>query len=156
MNKRIVIIGNAGSDKSTLATQLQKELGIPLHHLDTHVFVNGNKTDQDEIIKVQEQLVKQDSWIIEGCSIKTLEIRYKRADLVIFLDIPRIHCLYRILKRCFTFDKKLGLSGCLRIPNWALLKYIWNFDKEKKPQIYEVKDKYPNIPFKARQKTDGP
>jgi adenylate kinase family enzyme len=151
MNKktpnRIAIIGNPGSGKSTFATRLEKLLNIPVHHMDTHVFVNGKKTDQQKLIKIQQELVDQDSWIIEGCSISTLEMRFEKADVVIYLNFPRVRCIWRVLKRCFVFDKNLANSGCVRVANWALLKYIWNFDKDKKPRIYEVKNKYPKLNF---------
>lgn len=140
--KRIAIVGNPGSGKSTLATRLGMLLNIPVHHLDTHVFVNGNKTAKQELIQVQQKLVDQDSWIIEGCSISTLEMRLEKADMVIYLNIPRMQCIWRVLKRALAFDEKLANSGCVRLANWTLLKYIWNFGKEKSWKIEELKDQY--------------
>lgn len=151
--KRIVIIGNPGSGKSTLATRLGALLDLPVHHLDTHAFVNGNKTAKQELIQIQQQFVGQDSWIIEGCSISTLDMRFEKADIVIYLDIPRIHCVWRVLKRAFAFDESLANSGCVRLPNWTLIKYIWNFEKDKKPIIYEVKNKYPKSNFHVLKNT---
>ena len=145
--KRIAIIGNAASGKSTLATRLGMLLDLPVHHLDTHVFVNGTKTAKQELIQIQQLLVDQDSWIIEGCSISTLEMRFEKAELVIYLNVPRSHCIWRVLKRAFAFDESLANSGCVRFANWTLLKYIWNFEKDKKPIIYEVKNKYPKLNF---------
>ncbi|MCP5506786.1 MAG: AAA family ATPase [Chlamydiales bacterium] len=133
-SKRIAIIGNPGSGKSTLATRLGVLLDIPVHHLDTHVFVNGKKTDQQKVIQIQQKLVSKDVWIIEGCSFSALEMRFEKPDMVIYLDIPRLQCIWRVLKRCFAFDESLANSGCVRLPNWTLNKYIWNFEKDKKPR----------------------
>lgn len=91
--ERIAIIGNPGSGKSTFATRFGILLDIPVHHLDTHVFVNGNKIGKQELIEVQQKLVDQNSWIIEGCSILTLKLRFEKADMVIFLDFPRLQCI---------------------------------------------------------------
>ncbi len=151
--KRIAIIGNPGSGKSTLATRLGELLNIPVHHLDTHVFVNGKKTDQQKVIQIQRKLIDQESWIIEGCSFSALEMRFEKADTVIFLDVSRIQCIWRVLKRYFVFDEKLATSGCLRGANWTLLKYIWKFEKDKKPIIYEVKNKYPKLNFHVLNST---
>lgn len=147
--KRIAIIGNPGSGKSTLAMRLGKLLDIPVHHLDTHVFVNGKKTDKEKVIQIQRGLVSQESWIIEGCSFSALEMRFEKADMVIYLDIPRIQCIWRVIKRTFVFDQKLADSGCLRLPNWTLLKFIWAFEKDKKPKIHEVKNKYSKTDFQV-------
>ncbi len=152
--KRIAIIGNPGSGKSTLATRLGELLNIPVHHLDTHVFLNGNKTAKQELVQIQQELVDQDFWIIEGCSISTLEMRFENADMVIYLDIPRIQCIWRVLKRPFAFDKNLANSGCVRLANWTLIKYIWNFAKDKSWRIEKLKDQYrSNIDFKVIENT---
>lgn len=145
--KRIAIIGNPGSGKSTLAATLGKLLDIPVHHLDTHAFVNGNKTALQELIQIQKKLVDQDSWIIEGCSISTLDIRFERADMVVYLDVPRVQCILRALKRTFAFDEVAVNSGCVRLANWTLIKYIWSFERDKRPKIYEAKNKYPKLNF---------
>ncbi len=58
--KRIAIIGNPGSGKSTLATRLGMLLDIPVHHLDTHAFVNGKKTAKQELIIKRQLLLPPD------------------------------------------------------------------------------------------------
>jgi len=40
--QRIVIIGNLGSDKSTLARKMSKILGIPVSHMHTLRFVEND------------------------------------------------------------------------------------------------------------------
>jgi len=151
--KRIAIIGKPGSGKSTLASRFGTLLNTPVHHLDSHAFVNGKKAGKPELIQVQQKLVDQDSWIIEGCSISTIEMRFEKADMVIYLDVPRIHCIWRVLKRSFAFDEKLANSGCVRLANWTLIKYIWNFEKDKKPQIFELKNKYSKLNFRVIRNT---
>ncbi len=143
--KKIAIIGVPGSGKSTLACKMGKLMNIPVHHLDTHLFIKDIKRDQKGFISIQQKLVDQDSWIIEGCSIKTLEMRFTRADIVIYLRFSRILCAWRVIKRSFTIDQKLSNSGCASSINWELLKYIWNFEKEKNKRIEELKNLYPQV-----------
>lgn len=145
--KRIAIIGLPGSGKSTFATRLGKKLNIPVHHLDTHMF-NGNvKRDREEFLAVKEALVKEDSWIIEGCSLSTLEMRFARADTVIYFQLPRLQCIWRICKRLFTFNQADAITGCLNGINWTLIKYIWNFERDKGQDIENLRKKYPQVHF---------
>ena len=44
------------------------------------------------------------------------------------------------------FNYKREFDG-LRAINWELLKYTWNFDKEKRARIEELRDKYPQTDF---------
>jgi adenylate kinase family enzyme len=145
--KRIAIIGLPGSGKSSFATKLGKILDIPVHHLDKEMFKGGVKRDRDEFLSMKRVLVQEDSWIIEGCSLSTLEMRFARADTVIYMDLPRLLCLWRVCKRVFTFDEYLAETGCLQGVNWTLIKYIWNFDKDKRPAIEELRKRYPDVKF---------
>jgi|SRR5579872_4221666 len=145
---RIAIIGIPGSGKSTFATKLGKLLDIPVHHLDKHRFEpNGEKKDKQEFLSIQKTLIAEDAWIIEGCSFSTYEMRFARADMVIYFHFPRLVCIARVLKRFFIFDKALSETGCLRGINGKLLKYIWNFDKEKRADIEAFRKKYPHVHF---------
>ena len=97
--KKIVLIGSGGSGKSTLARQLGERLKIKVYHLDALFWKpNWVGVPKDEQTKVQNDLVKKESWIIDGNYGGTMDIRLNAADTIIFLDIPRTICLYRAFK----------------------------------------------------------
>ncbi len=80
MPKKIAIIGVPGSGKSTFAFRLSRILDIPVHHLDGHMFQpGGKKRDKMEFIAIQKAMLDEDSWIIEGCSFSTFEMRFSKA-----------------------------------------------------------------------------
>ena len=145
--KKFALIGLPGSGKSTFASKLGGILGIPVHHLDKHMFDGRKKRDREEFLSVKEALIKEDSWIIEGCSLSTLEMRFARADTVIYFHLPRLQCIWRVCKRLFTFNKSLADTGCLNGINWTLIKYIWNFDHDKRQSIEELRKRYPQVNF---------
>ncbi len=146
--KRIAIIGIPGSGKSTFANRLGKQLNIPVYHLDKYVFLeNGEKRDHQELINMQNEITAKDSWIIEGCSIKTLDIRFARADTVIYLELPRLLCVWRMFKRVITFREFFSDTGCLKVVNWPLLKYSWNFGRDKNAIIEAAEDRHPHLNF---------
>ena len=145
--KRIAIIGLPGSGKSTFATKLGNILNIPVHHLDKHMFDGKKKRNKQEFLSVKDSLLKEEFWIIEGCSFSTLEMRFARADTIIYFHLPRWLCIWRVCKRLFTFDKRIVDTGCLNGINWLLIKYIWTFDRDKRESIEELRKRYPNVEF---------
>lgn len=149
--KRLAIFGLPGSGKSTFANKLGKMLNIPTHHLDRHYFIAKWKMrPRHEFLAVQKEMIQEDSWIIEGNSIATLEMRFARADTVIYFHLPRYLCLWRIFKRPFDHDDSLLdiPEGCSKNGmNWSLLKYLWTFDKQKNAKISELKMNYPDVEF---------
>ena len=146
--KRFAIIGLPGSGKSTFATLLGETLDIPVHHLDKHMFEkDGKKKDKEGLLSIERSMTKEEAWVIEGCSLSTLETRFARATDVIYFRFPRLLCLWRILKRFCIYDKALSNTGCVRAVNWRLIKYIWKFEAEKGKGIETLASKYPQVRF---------
>jgi len=73
--KRVAIIGLPGSGKSTFAVKLGKILKIQIYHLDSYIFDGRKKRNHEEFMSVKKTIVSEKSWIIEGCSFSTLELR---------------------------------------------------------------------------------
>jgi len=136
---RILILGNPGSGKSTLARLLGERLGIEVIHLDRHFWTPGwvlvPFRDWSGIV---EELVKGDSWIIDGNYTRTLDIRLDRADGIIWLDFPRVICLYRCLLR---IAKGYGKTrpdiapGCPEKFDWEFIRFVWTFRTHHRPNI---------------------
>ena len=58
--------------------------------------------------------MNQERWIIDGNSTKSLEMRYSKADLVLYFNYPRYLCYWRIFKRLFYKNKLIDdrAEGC--------------------------------------------
>jgi len=98
--EKIVIIGSPGSGKSTLAQELGSILNIKVYHLDRIFWQRGWKEKpRDMRIKILQELVRENQWIIEGTYLDSSEPRLKAADTIIFLDVAPLACLWRIFKR---------------------------------------------------------
>ena len=112
--KRISIVGPSGSGKSTLAVKLGKVLNLPVHHIDCYFIKPGWQAGDKLVVAKQiEEVTKTDEWIIDGNYKLTLENRFKRSDLIIFLNFPLEFCIQSIKQR---HDKKerLGLPEYLK------------------------------------------
>jgi adenylate kinase family enzyme len=103
--EKIVIIGSAGSGKSTLAQKLGPLLNIEPVHLDRIFWQPGwkEKPREQRIDILQSFVYKQKRWIIEGAYLGSSEPRLDAADTIIFLDIPPLTCLWRIIRRHFKY-----------------------------------------------------
>ncbi|MBO0992692.1 DNA topology modulation protein [Bacillus sp. SD088] len=137
--KKIAIIGSGGSGKSTLARKLGELIKIEVFHLDA-LFWNPGwvGTSKQEQQLVQNELVEQESWIVDGNYSGTIDIRLNKADTIIFLDIPRTICAYRVIKRWIQYRNKtrpdMG-EGCEERVSVEFLKWVWEYPKSKKPLI---------------------
>lgn len=148
--RRIMLFGIPGSGKSTFALKLSRILHLPLFHLDKYFFLEGWKErDYDEFLDIQSELVKQEYWIIDGNATRSLEMRYRRADMILYFNFNRVLCLYRIFKRLIHKHPHLSdrADGCTEKVRRRLITYLWGFPKRVKPQIEHLREKYPETTF---------
>lgn len=151
--QRIVILGNAGSGKSTLARALGKQLGLPVVHLDRLFWEPGwVEPDAEQFRSRVREAVSQDTWVCEGnYARRTFDLRLPRADLVIWLDTPRLTCLMRVIKRSVLNRPRPDLAdGCSEKLDRAFLtflKFVWTFNRGYRPGIEAVRETIgPQVP----------
>ena len=72
--KRIIVIGSPGAGKSTFARQLRDITGLPLYYLDIIWHLPDRTTiTKDEFDQKLMNILKTDSWIIDGNYGRTIE-----------------------------------------------------------------------------------
>lgn len=150
MPQKIMIFGRPGSGKSSFASLIAQKTRLPLHHLDKHFFIsNWIERDYTEFLNIQRKLVNETRWIIDGNSIRSLEMRWARADFVIYFNYNKWQCLFRLIKRCFMNKRNIDdrAPHCPEIIRWPLVKYMWNFEKRVDSEINILRGKYPNTTF---------
>lgn len=140
--RKILVIGSGGAGKSTFARRLGQLLDIEVIHLDALYWHAGwIETPKPEWAKRVAELVQRDAWIMDGNYSGTFDIRLKACDAVIFLDMPRLLCLWRVLKRSVIYRKRsrpdMG-AGCPEKLDSDFIKFllwIWNYPKRTRPKI---------------------
>lgn len=139
--ERILIIGSAGAGKSTLARQLGEALSLPVVHLDRYYWQpDWIPTPNDEWDAFVVEAAKRDRWIMDGNYSRTLDLRLQRADTVVFLDMPRLLCLYRVLKRRIMYHGKTRPDlneECPEKLDRAFMLWVWNYKKRSRTKVME-------------------
>ena len=149
--QRIVILGNGGSGKSTLGRAIGKRLNLPVVHLDPLFWEPGwIEPDAEQFRQRVSQAIAPDAWVCEGnYARRTFDLRLPRADVIIWLETPRLTCFTRVIMRSLTNRSRPDLAaGCREKFDWVFLKFVWNFDQGTRPGIEKKKKKVgPQVPL---------
>lgn len=134
--QRVMVIGSSGSGKSTISRKLAKRYRLPLVHLDHHFWQPGWVQPSDEQWRRQVgDLISEEHWLHDGNYSSTMALRLQRADLVVFLDMSRSRCLWRVLVR-FLLGRQ-DIPGCGDRIRWRFLRYIWQFPRRSRPRVLD-------------------
>jgi adenylate kinase family enzyme len=137
--KRVAIIGSGGSGKSTFGRKLAARTGLPLIQLDHLYWLPGwQEPPEDEWQATHAELIAGERWIIDGNYGSTMVSRLAAADTVVFLDIPRLVCLWSVLRRLALagrFGRPSQVPGLSDKIDRAFLAWIWNYPKHKRPEV---------------------
>jgi adenylate kinase family enzyme len=139
VGQRVAIIGSGGAGKSTLARQLGDITGLPVVHLDAHFWKPGwVSTPNDEWDATVTELAAGERWILDGNYGRTMELRFARADTVVFVDYSRWLCCYRAVKRRVRYAGRSRpdmAEGCEEKIDLEFLKWIWDYPATRRPGI---------------------
>jgi adenylate kinase family enzyme len=127
----VVILGPGASGKSTLAIHLGEITGLPVIELDKIFWRPGLvATPRDQWIELQERLVEENGWIIDGDlgPYDAVEVRLQAADTVIFLDFSLVRCASRAIRR-----------SCERADFWL---WLLRYRRQSRPFLMEAIPKY--------------
>lgn len=139
--KRIMVIGSPGAGKSTFSRKLREITGLPLYYLDS-IWHKPDRTNisKEEFDKRLTEIVKEDSWIIDGNYQRTLKKRLDRCDTVFFLDYPLEICLKGAEERIG--KKREDLPWLETEFDEEFRQYIVDFAKDQLPEIYSLLEEY--------------
>ena len=140
--QRVLVIGSGGSGKSTVAAQLGELLNLEVHHLDKFFWSAGwVKPEPDEWIKTVTDLIERDSWVMDGNYSGTLELRLRKCDTIVFLDLPRVLCLWRIVKRFLLYRNRNRpdvAEGCPEKLDFEFVSWVWNYPRRSRPKVIKL------------------
>ncbi|MFT4003209.1 MAG: AAA family ATPase [Rhizobium sp.] len=140
MANRILVMGCSGGGKSTLSLKLAARFGLAYISIDRDIlwlpgWVERGKEEQRAIIVAK---VRGERWIMDGTNPSTFDVRLPRTDLVIWVRMPRLLCVWGVVSR---WIKWMGRTrpemapGCIEKVDWEFLRFIWTFEEKFTPRV---------------------
>lgn len=137
--RRVAIFGAPGSGKSTLARALAARLDLPAIHIDRFYFHPGwEPRSRDELAALVAQAAAGEAWIFDGNNSSTFPLRSARADLLVFLDLPRSLRLWRLSLRIaggYGRVRPDSAPGCPERLDLQFLRWAWNWNRDIRPKM---------------------
>lgn len=138
--KKIMVVGvSSGVGKSTFARDLGRQLAIEVFHLDALYWNPGwRPSSETEFVARQNQVMENECWIIEGNYDRSFAVRAEKADTIIYLELPLVVCLYRVVKRRLRYRGRTRPDmgrDCPEKIDWEFIKFILTTYRRRKREM---------------------
>lgn len=154
----ILVMGPPGSGKSTLASLLGVGLGLPVFHLDQAYWQSGwTRVPPDRFQAEVERLTALPAWIIDGNYTDTLAPRLSRADMVVYLDMPRWRSMVRIILRILRSYERVrsdAAPGCPERIDLPFLRFAWSWNRTRRARNLALIERFPGRKVFLHNRTD--
>jgi adenylate kinase family enzyme len=148
MNK-VMIIGNGGGGKTTLAYQIAKQQHIPLIEIDALQFQPGWVRTPEPMLRDAIRAVHDsDQWLIDGFGPwDQIEERAQLADTIIFVDHPIwVHFWWACERQIAAAQGEQRVGGppdCdLREVTRAMFETLWWVHEHLRPKLVALVECY--------------
>jgi adenylate kinase family enzyme len=138
---RVVIIGNGGGGKSTLARKLAAARRLQHVEIDRLLWEEGWKlAPADVYTKQHDDIIASDAWVIDGLGQQaSIPRRIARATEVILIDMPLWMHFWLAAERQIAWASgalRHAPGGILQMPpTRGLFRSIWDVDQNWMPGV---------------------
>jgi adenylate kinase family enzyme len=137
---RILVVGCSGGGKSTLSQKLAWQFALTYVSIDRDILwlPGWVQRDKDEQRRRIAERIAGDRWIMDGTSPSSFDIRLPRADIVIWVRMPRLLCIWGVVTRWLRYIGRTRpemAPGCIEKIDWEFLRFIWTFEEKFTPRI---------------------
>ena len=136
--RRVVVVGNSGAGKSTVAAALAGRLDAPHVELDGIFHQPGwTPMPREEFRERVAAVVAGDRWVVDGNYSSASDIVWERADTVVWVDPPRLTVTRRIIGRT--------------LRRMASRQELWNGNRERWRNLFSLDPQQSVIVWSVRR-----
>ena len=130
IGRRVHVIGNSASGKSTLAKRLALALDADFVELDAlnwlPDWVGLNETNPEELTRRFEHATRGDAWVVAGSYTRFAQRTFwPRLDTVIWLELPVPLLVWRVLRRSWRRWRTRELLWGTNVDRFWLQLALW-------------------------------
>ena len=135
--QRVVVLGMGGAGKSVLARRLGAAWALPVLHLDAVFWGPGWRPTPPEVWRdVVAGLAAGERWVIEGAYPEVVDLALPRAQLAVFLELPRWVTLPRLVLRPLRRPPGVDLPrGLEHVVDRENLGWAWRWPEQQRPAV---------------------
>ena len=98
--RRVSVVGNSGSGKTTMSRELAAALNVPLLELDSIFHLPGwTELPADEFRRQVDRFTSGDAWVVDGNYSAVRLLVWARVDTVVWVDPPDPVVMARVIRR---------------------------------------------------------
>jgi adenylate kinase family enzyme len=150
MPHRVVVAGASGSGKSTLARRLAAILDLPYVEIDS-LFHGPNWEPRPGFLVDVDAFSAGPRWIMEWQYSTARDLLASRADLLIWLDLPRRLTVWRAVRRTvlrrvrrealWNGNREPGIRAFFTDPD-HIVRWAWRTHADVAPLVIEASNRY--------------
>jgi adenylate kinase family enzyme len=152
--QRILVNGSVGAGKSTLARAIADRLSLPYTELDS-LYHGPQWTPRPEFHDDVARVVAGDRWVSEYQYRHVRPTLLARADLMIWLDLPRRVSMFRAVRRTLRRRRRREVlwNGNVERPLWHILvdpehiiRWAWTSHPGTAQRVDLARQERPELP----------
>lgn len=121
--RRVLVAGTSGAGKTTLAVRLSGVLEVPHVEIDA-LFHGPGWTPRREFVAEVEAFSAEPGWVTEWQYGAVRDLLADRADLVVWLDLPRAQVMSQVITRTLRrrLRRQVLWNGNVEAALWTVLR----------------------------------
>jgi adenylate kinase family enzyme len=153
--QRVLVAGTAASGKTTLAKRVAQTLGTP--HVEIDALYHGpDWTPRPTFKRDVEQFSAQRRWVTEWQYEQVRSMLVDRADLVVWLDLPRLTVMRQVIRRTMRrrWHRETLWNDNVEPPLWTILtdeahivRWAWSTHSKTAARVNKLLRKRPELPI---------
>lgn len=138
--KKILIVGDSGRGKSTLAKELSEKLSIKFYSTDNFYWRKKFTIPESKEISHQKisKIYNQNSWIVEGATRGLVKCGLDKADIIIYLGYKNLTSQFWVLFKRNLTRKEENLSNLFNLYKHLICKKYKIGSQKNKESIEEM------------------